>query len=276
MEESHKNNTPTAMLYETIVDEVMQTQDPLNRIYTPSKDPRYADYLHTYQNEVDEAVSVRKYRDAIAGFPVLIYYNENAAIEDALPVDYNSAAYSSDVQGYYENPNDVLVGTLMFNVDKTGSALGFKVPFANMDDMQDRILGVKGVDIDDTTHYLVTNPLDIDKEPIERKTYQYISGTDIEITSLPCVSVEGTSNSAVPSAASFYTMEEANLYLYKNNYLEPIRKSDYSQYEIEEFYARVQNNEFVTVQTYEQYALTPGNVLWSDVYKYIQGTFETR
>ena len=57
----------------------------------------------------------------------------------------------------------------MFNVDKTGSALGFKVPFANMDDMQDRILGVKGVDIDGTTHYLVTNPLDIDKEPIERK-----------------------------------------------------------------------------------------------------------
>lgn len=75
MEQSHMNNTPTAKFYDQVVDALGGM--------SPAK--------------------AEGYRDAIDGFPCIVYYNEDP-----------------------DNSEDVLVGSFMFNIDKSGAELGFK------------------------------------------------------------------------------------------------------------------------------------------------------
>lgn len=252
MEQSHKNNTPTAMLYQTILDNVVQS---VHGEYTPAKDPTYSDYYHTYETTNEsgqvEEVSVRKYRDAVAGFPVLLYYNENNAFDaNGTPIDYN--ALSTDQSGYYDSTNDVMVGTLMYNVDKTGKSLGFEIPVEEP--------------------YQVTSPLD--GRPIT-----YTDGTPFMMSVKPCISLQGSSNSSAPAAAAYYTLDQANLYIYKTQYLENIRINtnyNYSQYDLQTFYNMVQAGQVSEALTYEAYEVLPSNLLYDDIYSYISSTFEVR
>ena len=67
MEQSHKNNTPTAKYYDTVLDaaitQMHSSDNPLSlsSYYSPPK--QYSDTT---------------YRDTINGFPVLVYYCDNS------------------------------------------------------------------------------------------------------------------------------------------------------------------------------------------------------
>lgn len=258
MEESHKNNTPTAAMYETVLDKVMDACQKNN--YGGSFSPcKRVDNEYSYQNSTStvtingEDIEVRKYRDAINGFPILLYYNENDAIDSTtgLPLDYNALSNTED--GYYVNDNDVMVGTMMFNLDKASSALGFEVEW-------------------DEDIY-VTNP-------ITGEQVTYTDGTPVVLNAVPCVSVEGSSNSAIPSAASFYTREEANEFTY-NEYLKDkftiLKQSGEVSQNItyNEFYEAVQNNDYANVSNHDDY-MENGKGIFKNDYDYITATFEIR
>jgi hypothetical protein len=61
MEQSHKNNTPTALYYDKVLDGVISSIEPdsskRQELYSPAKQ--------------------KGFRDAIDGFPCLVYYNDN-------------------------------------------------------------------------------------------------------------------------------------------------------------------------------------------------------
>ena len=80
MEQSHKNNTPTARFYNQVIDALGGM--------SPAK--------------------FDGYHDAIDGFPCIVYYNEGEVDAEGNP------------------PENVLVGSFMFNIDKEGKELGFE------------------------------------------------------------------------------------------------------------------------------------------------------
>ena len=80
MEQSHKNNTPTARFYNQVIDALGGM--------SPAK--------------------FDGYHDAIDGFPCIVYYNEGEVDANGNP------------------PENVLVGSFMFNIDKEGKELGFE------------------------------------------------------------------------------------------------------------------------------------------------------
>jgi len=181
MEQSHRNNTPTAILYGEILDTVA---NKISSMYekeidlSPAK--RITTEIETFDEENNKITKVvNKYRDSINGFPCLVYYNDN---DDSL-IDYN------DVDGdeYNDNKLDNLAGTFMFNVDKEGKSLGFELECEEQDALFEDGTNAK------------------DKED-----------KDIKIDILPCVSLEGSSNADV-AAATFYTMDEYNDYNYTSN-----------------------------------------------------------
>ena len=256
MEESHKNNTPTAIMYESILDKVVEYN---NGEYSPCKRPDYSDaYTKVETINADGSTTVktkRKYRDSITGFPILVYYNENNSIDEATntPLDYNEI--STIEEGYYSNNDDVMVGTMMFNIDKAGNTIGFEP--------------------ESPEPINVTNP-------ITGKELKYTDGTPVILDTIPCISLEGASNTAIPAAASFYTMDEANAYTYKADYLEPqytILKGEAkinADLTYEEFYRQVQDGEFENIYTYDQYYELPDTGIFKDIYKYIGSTFDIR
>lgn len=256
MEESHKNNTPTAIMYETVLDKVIEYN---GGEYSPCKRPEYEDAYTDIEvikeDGTKEVVTKRKYRDAINGFPILVYYNENNSLDSATNavIDYNEI--SSVEEGYYSNDADVMVGTMMFNVDKSGAAIGFE-PKASKD-------------------INVTNP-------VTGEALKYTDGTPVVLDTIPCISLEGASNSAVPVAASFYTMEEANAYTYKADYLEPkykiLKDGAFIDADItyEQFYDEVQAGNHEDVYSYEQYCELPDTGIFKDIYEYISATFDIR
>ena len=256
MEESHKNNTPTAIMYEKILDKVVEYN---NGEFSPCKRPEYEDAYTDVEvvgeNGEKEIVTKRKYRDAINGFPILVYYNENDTIDSVtnVPMDYNEI--STVEEGYYSNTGDVMVGTMMFNIDKAGAAIGFEP--------------------ESHEPINVTNP--VTGEPVK-----YTDGTDVVLDTIPCVSLEGSSNAAIPVAASFYTMEEANEYTYKADYLEPkytiLRDGAFIDADVtyEEFYDEVQSGLHNGVYSYEEYCELPDTGIFKDIYEYISATFDIR
>lgn len=258
MEESHKNNTPTAAMYETVLAKVVDTCQKNNYGGTFSPCKR-VDSEYTYPNALatvtvdGEDIEVKKYRDAINGFPILLYYNENDAVDSTtgLPLDYNALSNTED--GYYVNDSDVMVGTMMFNVDKSGSALGFEAKWNE--------------DI-----YV--------KNPLTGEQVKYTDGTDVVLDTIPCISVEGSSNSAIPSAASFYTREEANEFTYneylKDKYAILKQSGTISQNTTyDQFYTSVQNNTYSDVSTHDDY-MENGKGIFKNDYDYITATFEIR
>lgn len=105
MEQSHRNNTPTACYYEdTVLDSVINILHP-------------GEPLEDYYSE-PKRKSDSKYRDAINGFPCLVYYYDNPAGSENI----NSANL---VKSNFSN--FTLAGTFMFNIDKEGIQLGFEL-----------------------------------------------------------------------------------------------------------------------------------------------------
>ncbi len=255
MEQSHKNNTPTAVMYEKVLDKVVEYN---SGDYSPCKKSTYEDAFEDIkvmgEDGEEKTKKVRKYRDAVTGFPILLYYNENdASAPDGNAIDYNSL--SSEEDGYYSNDNDVMVGTMMWNVDKSSGMLGFKpktsAPIA------------------------ITNP--VSNQPV-----LYTDGSPVTLDCLPCISLEGVSNASIPSAASFYTLDEANRYTYKADYLEPKYNALKANGTIsksmtyDEFYTKVQAKNYSDVYTYDAYCKLDGTGIFKSVYDYIAATFEVR
>lgn len=254
MEQSHKNNTPTAVMYEKVLDKVVEYN---NGDYSPCKKSTYEDAyaeIEVTENGEEKTKKVKKYRDAITGFPILLYYNENDAVgADGNVIDYNEL--SSEDEGYYQNDNDVMVGTMMWNIDKASGVLGFEPK--------------------------TSEPIVV-KNPVTGKDVTYTDGSPVTLDCLPCISLEGVSNASIPSAASFYTLEEANSYTYKADYLEPkynALKADgtiSNNVSYDTFYQGVQENKYPGVYSYSVYCNLDDTGIFKSVYDYIAATFDVR
>ena len=199
MEQSHRNNAPTACYYQ---DQVLPAVMDYCQTYAVGKN-----LLHALDDQNKETVSYSParritnngkavYRDAISGLPCIVYYLENPA-EDFV---YEGAESSF-------NPKDgamVYAGTYMFNVDKEGAQLGFELK------------------TNETT--LVNNqPANVD---IYRDKYGKIVDSDgnllnsetpnvTKVDTYPCISYEGATNDNY-SAAAFVPFEYQRTLLLKN------------------------------------------------------------
>ena len=218
MEQSHKNNTPTAMFYEKVLDTVASTEAADNTRYTIAKDSAtYKDY--STEDPITHE-QTRQYRDAIEGFPILLYFDEN---NDA-GVDHNKTIYDEQADKFTAPESVQYVGSYMFNTDKGSNSLGFEIKPSKINSTTNRFKkdsqgsfifdGLKKVE----DKYYITNALDLDKDISERRVYTDINGDPLSIGCLPCTSMEGKSNTSGASAATFYTLYEANIDAY-NTYL---------------------------------------------------------
>ena len=206
MEQSHKNNTCTAIFYEKLID-ALQSPD-FDLLKNESLDDKLSvarQQTITYSitdaetGNVEEK-TVSKFRDAINGFPIIVFYNDNEGAGDCNDqTDENN----------YVVTNDVYAGTYMFNVDKEGRQLGF-----NIETEEKKPLTY----IDENNK--VIEALDKDGNPIL-------------CNQLPCVSLEGSSNSSFAAAGAFYTLDEYNKALENNNGQENTEtfKNDYDYIE---------------------------------------------
>lgn len=204
MEQSHKNNTCTAIFYENLMNtiqsddsdntfyqEVMQESD-LNYItnieqeLNRDKKSQAKQYTQSRRNPITQQIeNIQPYRDAINGFPILVFYNDNndSIITDGVEIkkDYNnqSTANFTPTEGA-----DIYAGTYMFNVDKEGQQLGFEIPLET-----EISIPLKYRDKDDKL-------IDLNKSLTYKK--------------YPCISLEGTSNTSFAAAGAFYTLDEYN------------------------------------------------------------------
>ena len=213
MEQSHKNNTPTACFYETQVLPTVQqyvnkdTEDELS----PARQITTIFKKDNGDNTFDE-ITVSKYRDAINGFPVLVYYYDNPSkdvndnpLQDAN--DYTQVFYSGEAN---------YAGTFMFNVDKEGKQLGFEIEFDEQENFavtgggfEEKIIGEDGQEIGKVNSFTVDDKLtDIYGNNILDK-----NGNTIALKNYPCISYEGATNSNV-AAAAFWTLDQYNEYSY--------------------------------------------------------------
>ena len=106
MEQSHKNNTPTAKFYDSVLETVINSGEVA---YNQAISPALAAAAPAGEGKA-------KYRDAIDGFACILYYNENNGSEDL-----------NNTINYETNNEDHYAGTYMFNIDKSGKGLGFEV-----------------------------------------------------------------------------------------------------------------------------------------------------
>lgn len=280
MEQSHRNNTPTAIFYENLMDKIRSDVVPTYRDddkYSPPSqitqtitrtDPSTGESI-TYANQ-------RVYRDAINGFGSLVYYNENPNVDAtksgvsefiqsstttltntwiirdtiiaASNLDdvstYYSVSYRDNIATislstginlkidlfngtiiennlsdgqviqikyhYYVDCNrsssltsnvyagydyDCFAGSFMFNVDKEGRQLGFDLGLG--DGVTENITYPK---IDPATGMFARDS----EGKIEYVTAMY-NGRPITRDMMPCVSLEGTSNTSGASAGAFYS-----------------------------------------------------------------------
>lgn len=110
MEQSHRNNTPTAIYYDSVLNAVIGTNTNSAELYSPPK-------------QLAQVEEVAKYRDSITGFPILVYYSNN----DDAKIDLTQ--YDSTTEGLEFNLLEQCTptGSYMFNIDKEGKALGFEL-----------------------------------------------------------------------------------------------------------------------------------------------------
>lgn len=199
MEQSHRNNTPTACYYQ---DRVLPAVMDYCQANVVGKN-----LLHALDDQNKETVSYSParrvtndgkavYRDAISGLPCIVYYLEKPA-DDFV---YDGAKSSF-------NPEDakmVYAGTYMFNVDKEGAQLGFELK------------------TNETT--LVNN------QPANAEIYRDKSGKIVDsggnllnsgasevtkVDTYPCISYEGATNDNY-SAAAFVPFEYQRTLLLQN------------------------------------------------------------
>ena len=108
MEHSHRNNTPTACYYQdTVLDGVIKAlhgnQSNCLDYYSPARS------IVTQATVGDDLKDIKPYRDAIDGFPCVVYFTD----------EFRDPSNESDDSAY------TYAGTYMFNVDKVGDQLGF-------------------------------------------------------------------------------------------------------------------------------------------------------
>lgn len=163
MEHSHRNNTPTAGYYQdrvldAVIKEVQKcTTDEIANYYSPAR---------SITRAAENGAPIHPYRDAIDGFACAVYYteiNNGGSWEDNRYVPTDSEQYT---------------GTYMFNVDKEGAQLGFKV---------------------DTEELAACNNM-----PAEDKAL--LANSDAE--TVACISYEGAANND-NAAAAFITFDTA-------------------------------------------------------------------
>ena len=186
MEQSHKNNTGTATFYENMMNEIQTNANEFkNTIFTEDDLDYIVDTDNTDISSLPKQIEidgVKPYRDAINGFPVIVYYNDNnyeiKQGEETVEIDCNSS------DEYLGTDYNIFAGTYMFNVDKEGTQLGFEIDLPEDAQLED----ITYIDADGNT------------QTLEGITYD----------KYPCISLEGTSNTSFAAAGAFYTLEEYN------------------------------------------------------------------
>ena len=211
MEESHRNNTPTACYYQdyvldTVIDYCQTTEyyrthicgDASNTIAaaTNANDVLFKDSTGEY-NSYSPArrhlepgdVPVRPYRDSIDGVPCIVYFSDTPLTKEISTEDDVKALATSAT----------CVGSYMFNIDKEGPQLGFELP---AEDLQGSTSSSRNAYLDDGKVKVDGNG--------------HISSTgELLLESLPCVSYEGATNDNFSAAAFMpYAVQRANYLRY--------------------------------------------------------------
>lgn len=297
MEQSHRNNTCTARFYETLMDD-MRTNFTSGEDYSDKYSPaaqitKTVTYTDRSSGETKTLNNQRVYRDAINGFPSLVYYNDNpnAPASDTLiseyitpslinlqygriitstvialsdsedDTSYVDVTYDDDIikigqnlvtidiksgkiltnnledgssifiqYNYYFDCNvpvsgttdqyngiiyDNYAGSYMFNVDKEGKQLGFDL---KIDEAQE----ITYPTVDSDGRFVRDSGGNIVYETVA------FNGRNLTHNSLPCVSLEGTSNTSGASAGAFYSYETYKANLEKAGLANPYK--DESEY----------------------------------------------
>ena len=184
MEQSHRNNTPTACFYQDevldgVIKSIHGSVDP--KYYSPA---RQQTKVVSYQEDGKEVVkTVRPFRDAIDGFACVVYYNDNDEATDCNTLN--------DDNSYVLTAQDHYTGSFMFNVDKEGKQLGFE-------------LDCDKKAITDYSVYDPENSVLYDTNPLLAE-----DGSAVELKTLPCVSYEGGTNDNY-SAGAFIPYEHVH------------------------------------------------------------------
>ena len=195
MEQSHRNNTPTAAYYQDrVLDAIIKTQSNSTELdinkYSP---PRRITKDVQYQTELGETATiqnVRPYRDAIDGFACIVYYNDNGfnnsnTLNESLS---DSNILKDDI--YNITVSDSYAGSYMFNVDKDGAQLGFEIG-ESTDEAIPVIAELQVYDKDGSLRL----PKNAKGEEVK-----------LSFNHIPCISYEGATNDNY-SAAAFVPWE---------------------------------------------------------------------
>lgn len=204
MEQSHRNNTPTAGYYQDcVLDNVInfvkeETTYYSENIIKNSDDPYYCDVQNNYipysvARRVENSQNEPIYRDAIDGIPCIVYYSDKY-----YTANKNIKEENIDIEELVKDSKTKCAGSFMFNVDKTGDQLGFKIE-PNDIEIQDKTDYIKTID---NTTYIKVDP----------NTGKIDKNSNILVEYLPCISYEGATNENV-SAAAFVPFEDQR-YLY--------------------------------------------------------------
>lgn len=211
MEESHRNNTPTACYYQDrVLDAVInycQTSEyyrthicgeasnaiaaatNANDVLFKDSTGEYNSYSPARRHLEPGDIPVRTYRDAIDGVPCIVYFSDTPLTKEI--------STASDVEALATSAT--CVGSYMFNVDKEGPQLGFELP---AEDLQ-------GSTNSNRNAYLTDGKVKVDGNG-------HISSTgELLLKSLPCVSYEGATNDNFSAAAFMpYAVQRANYLRY--------------------------------------------------------------
>lgn len=118
MEQSHRNNTPTAEYYDEVLEDVIAE---LHQV---------ADGENYDKNNYLSPAKVKStnYRDSITGFPAIVYYSNNASQQPRLDLS-ETGVDDVSITNLLANLQNIStsVGSYMFNLDKEGKALGFEL-----------------------------------------------------------------------------------------------------------------------------------------------------
>lgn len=253
MEQSHRNNTPTAGYYQDkVLDAVITKMHPADvtvetkrKYYSPAKQ-------QNLQISADGTVT-SKYRDAINGYACVVYYSDNIAGDKNILKE--NGEYIVTTEDYY-------AGSYMFNIDKIGAQLGFKISV-------DEALNSGTIEESETV-------AENGKRYIKIKS---ADGTDTGIrrSTLPCISYEGATNDD-NSAAAFIPYEEH----YKEHLLSEWGKlgptfklsadeSLHTYESFEDFYIDAKDGKVSGIETESQHYDALG-----DKIKYLEATLEPR
>lgn len=257
MEQSHRNNTPTASYYQDkVLDAVITQMHPTDmtvetkrKYYSPAKQ-------QNLQISADGVVS-SKYRDAIDGYACVVYYSDNNV--DNVGNNKNKLKENGE---YIVTAEDCYAGSYMFNIDKIGTQLGFKISV-------DEALNSGTIEESETV-------IENGQRCIPIKL---ADGTDTGIrrSTLPCISYEGATNDD-NSAAAFIPYEEH----YKEHLLSEWEKhgptfklsidESLRTYEsFEDFYTSAKDGLVSGIETESQHYNALG-----DKIKYLEATLEPR